>query len=55
MRGIGIYNFESEENKDILNYLINNCPEQLNIFFFNSNNDGYCSGDYYLKGIQKVT
>ena len=58
MRKIHIWNFKSEENEDILNYLINNCPEQLRIFLFNSNtgdNEGYCSGDYYLKGIQKVT
>ena len=57
MRKIKIYNFKSEENKDILNYLINGCPEQLRIFNFDSNTDvgNYCSGDYYLEGIQKVT
>ena len=58
MRKIKIENFKSEENKDILNYLINNCPEQLRIFLFDSNtgdNKGYCSADYYLEGIQKVT
>ena len=54
MRKIRIENFKSEENKDILNYLINNCPEQLRIFVFDSDAN-YCSGDYYLKGIQKVT
>ena len=54
MRKIEIENFKSEENKDILNYLINNCPEQLRIFSFDSDY-GYCSGDYYLEGIQKVT
>ena len=54
MRKITIFNFGSEENEDILNYLINNCPEKLRIFVFNSNTDGYCSGDYYLEGIQKV-
>ena len=57
MRKICIWNFESEENEDILNYLINNCPEQLRIFEFDSNVDdgSYCSADYYLEGIQKVT
>ena len=56
MRKINIWNFKTLENKDILNYLINNCPEQLRIFYFDSNTDkGYCSGDYYLEGIQKVT
>ena len=55
MRKIEIENFKSEENKDILNYLINNCPEKLRIFRFDSNDKGYCSVDYYLEGIQKVT
>ena len=56
MRKINIENFKSEENEDILNYLINNCPEKLRIFRFDSDTDvGYCSGDYYLEGIQKVT
>ena len=56
MRKIRIENFKSEENKDILNYLINNCPEKLRIFYFDSDTDeGYCSVDYYLEGIQKVT
>ena len=57
MRKIKIYNFKSEENEDILDYLINNCTEQLRIFTFNSSTDvgSYCSVDYYLEGIQKVT
>ena len=55
MRKIEIEKFKSEENKDILNYLINNYPEQLRIFNFDSDDLGYCSGDYYLDGIQKVT
>ena len=54
MRKIAIWNFKSEENKDILNYLINSCPEKLRIFNFDSCVDSYCSGDYYLEGIQKV-
>ena len=55
MRKIAILNFKSEQNEDILNYLINNCPEKLRIFTFGSNDKDYCSGDYYLEGIQKVT
>ena len=55
MRKIEIYNFNSEQNEDILNYLINNCPEQLRIFRLNSSAESYCSADYYLEGIQKVT
>ena len=55
MRRIAIYNFKSEQNKDILDYLISNCPEQLKIFYFDSYDAGYFSGDYYLEGIQKVT
>ena len=58
MRRIAIGNFMSEENEDILNYLINGCPEKLRLFVFDSSNSvygSYCSGDYYLEGIQKVT
>ena len=55
MRKIAIWNIKSEKNEDILNYLINGCPEQLRIFYFGSRAEGYCSGDYYLEGIQKVT
>ena len=55
MRKLNIWNFKSEKNEDILNYLINGCPEKLKIFNFDSNNQGYCSADYYLEGIQKVT
>ena len=57
MRKIHIWNFKSEENEDILNYLINNWPEELRIFLFNSETGvgSYCSTDYYLEGIQKVT
>ena len=55
MRKIEIEKFGSEENEDILNYLINNSPEQLRIFRFDSQAEGYCSGDYYLEGIQTVT
>ena len=55
MRKIAIRNFKTEESEDILDHLINNCPEQLRIFTFNSKDGSYCSGDYYLEGIQKVT
>ena len=55
MRKIEILNFGDEENEDILNYLKNNYPEELRIFYFDSNVRSYCSGDYYLEGIQKVT
>ena len=56
MRKIDIWNFKTEENEDILDYLINGCPEKLRLFYFDSSDEeGYCSGDYYLEGIQKVT
>ena len=57
MRRIAISNFKTEESEDILDYLINNYQEQLRIFRFDSNASvgSYCSGDYYLEGIQKVT
>ena len=55
MRRIAIVDFKSEESEDILDYLVNNCPEQLRLFYFDSGDKYYCSGDYYLEGIQKVT
>ena len=56
MRKITILNFKFEQNEDILNYLINNCPEKLRRFQFDSSTDeGYSSVNYYLEGIQKVT
>ena len=56
MRKIYFDGIKTEENKDILDYLINNCPEQLRIFTFNtrSNAGVFGSGDFYLKGILKV-
>ena len=41
MRKIAIWNIKSEKNEDILNYLINGCPEQLRIFYFDSRAEGY--------------
>ena len=50
MRGIEIWNFGTEQNKDLLNYLIYNWPDQLRSFYFNALTE-YGSADYYLNGI----
>ena len=59
MGGIQIWNFGTEQNKDLLNYLIYNWPDRLRSFYFNANTDvvvygDYGSADYYLNGIAKV-
>ena len=49
-------NLQQEESKEILDYLTENCPEELEAFCFTANTPGciYGEGDYYLKGIEKV-
>ena len=58
MRGIEIWNFKEEQNKELLDYLTHNWPYQLRSFYFSagtSTDDGvYGSADYYLNGIAKV-
>ena len=57
MKGIRIWSFEEEQNKDLLDYLTHNWPDQLRLFYFNAFTyiDGlYGSADYYLDGIAKV-
>ena len=59
MEGIGIWNFGTEQNKELLNYLIYNLPDQIRLFHFSNSIDsfagtGYGSADYYLNGIAKV-
>ena len=53
MRGIEIWNFGTEQNKNLLDYLIYNWPDQLRSFYFNALTE-YGSADYYLNGIAKV-
>ena len=56
MYGIGIWNFGTEQNEDLLDYLTHNWPDKLREFYFGANTAGgvYGSADYYLDGIAKV-
>ena len=47
-----------EENKEVLEYLVSNCPHKLRLFAFDANTgygNGFGNGDFYLKGIEKVS
>ena len=50
-----------EESKEVLEYLVSNCPDKLTIFAFDANtgmfdlNTEHGNGDFYLKGIEKVS
>ena len=46
---------KEEESKEVLEYLVSNCPHKLRIFAFDANNDYFGNGDFYLKGIEKVS
>ena len=58
MKGINIWNFEEEQNEELLDYLTHNWPVQLREFEFNACTDigegVYGWTDYYLDGIAKV-
>ena len=58
MKAIWIVNFKEEQNKDLLDYLTHNCPDQLRLFYFSADTNTdvgmYGWGDYYLDGIAKV-
>ena len=58
MKGINIWNFGTEQNKELLNYLTHNWPDQLRLLTFDANTHSeygvYGWGDYYLDGIAKV-
>ena len=43
-----------EESKEVLEYLVSNCPHKLRIFAFDANTD-FGNGDFYVKGIEKVS
>ena len=45
---------ESEESKEVLEYLVSNCPHKLTIFAFEANTENG-NGDFYVKGIEKVS
>ena len=45
----------NKEDKDLLEYLINNLPEKLKMFAFEANTlVGYGSENYYWEGVLKV-
>ena len=57
MKRIQILNFGTEQNKDLLDYLTHNWPDQLRLFDFNAFTNSvwdYGWADYYLDGIAKV-
>ena len=59
VRKIHFDNIDEEESKEVLEYLVSNCPDKLRIFAFEANIDvntyGYGNGDFYVKGIEKVS
>ena len=56
MKKLHFTNFDTEESTEILDYLINNCPEKIKLFAFSASTSSgfYNSADYYLKGLEKV-
>ena len=44
-----------EESKEVLEYLVSNCPHKLTLFAFDANIGGFGNGDFYVKGIEKVS
>ena len=54
VRKIHFEYIKKEESKEVLEYLVSNCPHKLKLFAFDAN-DCYGNGDFYLKGIEKVS
>ena len=54
MRKIHFEGIEKEESKKVLEYLVSNCPHKLRIFAFDADT-GFGNGDFYVKGIEKVS
>ena len=57
MRKIHFDNLKKKENsKEVLDYLIANCPAKLKIFAFDANTCAgvYGSAEYFIEGIKKV-
>ena len=55
VRKIHFDNINEEESKEVLDYLMSNCPDKLSIFAFDANCFGFGNGDFYVKGIEKVS
>ena len=45
---------KKEESKEVLEYLVSNCPHKLRIFAFEANSE-FGNGDFYVKGIERVS
>ena len=56
-RKIHFVNIYQEESKEVLEYLVANCPDKLTIFAFDTSTNyvGFGNGDFYVKGIEKVS
>ena len=56
VRKIHFDNIWKEESKEVLEYLVANCPHNIRIFAFDAD-IGYPfgNGDFYVKGIEKVS
>ena len=54
MKKIHFGYINKEESKEVLEYLVSNCPHKLRIFAFDADN-GIGNGDFYVKGIEKVS
>ena len=54
VRKIHFRYIKKEESKEVLEYLVSNCPHKLRIFAFDADNY-YGNGDFYVKGIEKVS
>ena len=54
VKKIHFENIEKEESKEVLEYLVSNCPHKLSIFAFDANYR-FGNGDFYVKGIEKVS
>ena len=54
LRKIHFDNLKQQNNKEVLDYLVANCPDKLKIFAFDANATLYGSAEYYIEGIKKV-
>ena len=54
-RKIHFERIDYEKSKEVLEYLVSNCPHKLTIFAFEANVSEFGKGDFYVKGIEKVS
>ena len=55
VRKIHFVYIDKEASKEVLEYLVSNCPDKLRIFAFDTSTPSYGKGDFYVKGIEKVS